>query len=312
MKLCPLFVAILALTSSVAYADLSLKFTTRIEPGKASSPEMAKIMAEALAKESRNAIPDQIVRIKGNRALDVMGKATVISDFDGALLTIIDPEGKRYSMVTPAEYLRATKAMLAKYTSVSSKGPSSTLPAMKIDVTSRRTGQVSKVLGIETDETEVLVAMTMPGLPGRSGMRMSISLSSPTQAERFSNPKIAELQRHLDRAYVRQENITGILDAFPGAPAGLDKMVEAITRVGLVVRTRVGTSVGDQAFGMEMIHELTEFSDAGIPDSIFAIPRDYAPAPIADVLPILLPVDAPADKGDVKAPVIRPGTPGEH
>lgn len=313
-QLRPLYVAALGLFSCLTlHADVSQIFVVRLNLSKQLPPALVEKMAKEMS-----ATTDSLgfeVKIKGSRALVRMGSFISYSDFDGALVTVVDRPSKRFSTVSPQEYHRAWRAWEdGVRKAVASASPNGAAPgiSMKPESKIHATGKTRKIQGIETEEYQFTVAAP---LSNTESMRLRISLWCPVQQERVHNPALIELQRYSDRAYVSPDFLKDMTKSVDTAAPGFTALVEEMKRVEPYLEMRVGFSLpgmgaedGEPAF--EMVQELIEFSTEPLSDALFAPPRNFAPASIDELLPVVMEQGMKQLPGarDVKAPVMRPGT----
>ena len=281
-----------------AYADVSQTFVVRIQPSKTISPELA---VEFTKKFTGNEDAQSFeTKIKGGRVLVRVGTFLSMSDFDGALLTVVDRPSKRYSTVSPQEYQLAWRTLMS-----AKKEEMSKAPGIRIEEKIHPTGQTKKIHGIDTEEHQLRLAMRFSETES-IGVRMS--MWTPSMQERVRNPMLLELQRYAERAYVPGDFVAELSRTLGTGDGSLTEVMEAMKSIGVALELRIGytfSGMGSEPL-MELVQELIEFSGDQIPEVVFAVPRDYAPVPIGELLPdVMSPVST---KSDVKAPVMRPGT----
>ncbi|MDZ4802298.1 MAG: hypothetical protein SGI92_29415 [Bryobacteraceae bacterium] len=294
----PLSLAVLS--CCVLHADVSQTFVVRIQPTKALPPELAEQVAKQFA-----ATVDSMsfeTKIKGSRALVRMGTFVSVSDFDGALLTVVDRQSKRYSTVSPQEYQRAWRSFAE-----GKKQPAASLKkAMTVDTKPHPTGKTRTIHGIAAEE--YLFGISAP-VSGKESIAVRVSVWVPVQAERVRHPALLEMQRYTDRAYVPGDFLADLTKSLDVSGKGIGELVETMKSIGMYLEMRASYAVpgmGNEPL-VETVQELIEFSTDEIPDAVFAVPRDYTPVSINELLPeVLSPTSL--KPGDVKAPVMLPGT----
>ncbi len=298
--------AVLLLSSVALFGDITEKVSFRVEAGKHMPPEIAAKIAETFATVMEGLSQD--VQIKGSRATVRIGTFFSISDFDGALITILDRDNRRYATVSAQEYRRAWKD---QHGTAQSQAAAPQRGEMRVDGQLRATGKTRTLHGIEVEERQV--KLSLPVSTGDS-MKIVLSLWYPTAEAKAHNPAIIELQRYSERAYIPDGFVTELTSTMGSAVGvkGMDKLLGMMMEAGLHLEMRAGyimpfPELPPDVPVFEIVQELTELSTAPIDDSVFAVPRDFGPAPIAEVLASVSASEKTPSRPAVKAPVILDG-----
>jgi hypothetical protein len=251
-----------------------------------------------------------VTRLKGSKAFATIMGMTTITDFDGALITILDPKGKRFATATPAEFAAAV-GKRAELPPEARKR----LEAMKIDFQARATGRTEVIKGIQAEEREMVFTIEMPAGPqGQTGsMRMVYSVWAPRSDEVTRNPALQEFAQYVDRAYAGM-NPADMMQAMFGQAPGLGEKMRAMMNEYKDLRVTLGTrgavympgmaalmeqlrkagkpvpaGFDGNAPMMEFIMDLQELSTEEIPAGVFDIPPDYTLGQIDEILQSMLP-----------------------
>lgn len=286
-------------------ADVTLRYSVDFKAGPAMPPQAVEAMKTQLQMPM-----NQVTYLKGSKAYAKVFGFTAISDFDGAVITVLDPKNKRYATVSAAEYAAAA----GKQAEIPPEARK-VLEALQFDVNSRATGQTRVIHGINAEEREVVLSITMPaGLQGGpKGMRMVYSMWAPRSDAAVNNPALQELQLYTARAYAGMnpsdmmqkmfaqtpgmaQKLKTMMDEFKNIHAllgfrgamyvpGMAEMMEKMRAAG----QPVPNAVDPNAPMMEFTMDLTELSTAAVPDSVFQVPADYVLGPMDEVMKSALP-----------------------
>jgi hypothetical protein len=296
-------VPLLLVLAAAAHADVTVRYAFDVKPSPSLPPQAVEAMRTQMSKP-------MVLRIKGNKAYgEVMGM-TVISDFDGALVTVLDPANKRYATASSTEYA-ATVAKSAELPAEARK----VLDTMKFDVQTRATGRAQVIKGIHALEREIVFTVGLPAGQGPSpgDMRTVYSVWTPDSEELIRNPILRELSQYAARAYVGM-NPADVFTKMFGQTPGMGEKMRAMTEAFKDVRVMLGSrsavympgmaammeqlrkagqpvpqGLDPNAPLMETVMDLQELSGAPVSPAVFKIPQDYAPAPLADVLKAVMP-----------------------
>jgi hypothetical protein len=288
-----------------ARADVTLRYSFEVKPGAAMPPPAVEAM-----KSQLQTLPGFVTRLKGSQAFSAVMGFNAITDFNGALITILDPKGKRYVTVSSAEYVSAVSRQIEL-----PPDARKLMEGMKIDAQARVTGRTSVIQGIQAEEREFVSVIEMPAGPqGPSrAMRMVYSVWAPRSDEIIRHPALQELAEYAARAYAGMnpadmmqkmfaqapgmgEKMRAIMDEFKNARVilgargavylpGMAAMMEQLRNAGKPVPP--GFDVN--APMMEFIMDLQELSTEEVPMSAFEIPEGYTLGPIDEVLNNALP-----------------------
>jgi hypothetical protein len=281
--------------------DVTVRYSYEMKPGAMIPPAAA----EQMRQQMKELLPESglYLQLKGNRAYSTGFGMTSISDFDGAMITVVDTKSKKYATAETAAYLRS---VVERQEAVKKRMPAEAQKAMEQMKTStevRKTGRTKTIHGIAATETEMILTMEMPGTPV-GPMRSVMSFWSPEKSEVDSRPALRELRFFAQRAFEGTNPATTLDRAFgqaPGMGSSMKQMMEEFKDSAVVLEMRVSsyapglaaamTKAGDEQKAaladaplMEMIMELQELSTADVPASVFDIPRDYTAVPMAELL----------------------------
>jgi hypothetical protein len=298
-------VVLCGLAAIAGRADVTLRYSVDFKAGPAMPPQAVEAMKTQLQMPMK-----QVTYLKGSKAYAKVFGFTAISDFDGAVITVLDPKNKRYATVSAAEYVAAAGKQ-AELPPEARK----VLEAMRFDVTSRATGRASVIKGIDAEERELVLSMSMPaGLQGGpKGMRMVYSIWTPRSDAAVNNPALQELALYTARAYAGMnpadmmqkmftqtpgmaQKLKAMIDEFKNMQAvlgfrgamyvpGMAEMMEKLRQAG----QPVPEGLDPNAPMMEFTMDLEEMSTATVPDSVFQVPSDYVLGPMDEVMKSALP-----------------------
>lgn len=259
-------VAALALASASLVADVTITTTMSMEGG---GPGMM----------AGQPTPRMVMRIKGHQGRN---------DVDGAgatMSSLIDLEGRRIVMLNSAD---KTAQVLDGTTASTDK----TLPAPKVDVTTKATGRTRTINGLECSETVFTANINMDQMVGGAqmppeaaamleGVHMKLegSIWSTT-----SGPGAAEFTA-FTKAMLAADMAKIASGSIPGMTGAMDQMMAATAQTpGLPYLTEMTMTVAGTGQMVEMLQqmgpmkmrmEVTSVVTDPIPDSTFEIPEGY-------------------------------------
>jgi hypothetical protein len=284
----------LALTLSVAHADVTIRYKMEIKTNSALPAQMA---AGALPQET-------VLRLKGGKGFSTSMGFNSIIDFTTREITLLDTAGKRYAKLPYDQYgeevARAMPEMPAEARAA--------VPSMKADISPARvTGRTAVIQGVEAEEREIAVSIegpAMPNMPAGPMVKMVVQLWSAKPGEVMRVPAIRELTGYSLWSYTTMnpaafmgktmKQIPGFADIFE--PLMKETMKGAtVLRVHMdmfmpamaAMMQRMPAADPDAPF-MQMNQEVAELSAAPVPDSVFQIPEGYQEAPASELIKGLL------------------------
>jgi hypothetical protein len=291
----------LALTLSVAHADVTLRYKMEIKTNSALPAQIARVMPQ-----------ETVLRLKGGKGFSSSMGFNSITDFTTKEMTLLDTAGKRYAKLPYDQYgeevARAMPEMPAE--------ARANMPSMKTDVSPARvTGRTAVIQGVEAEEREIAVSVdgpAMPNMPPGPMVKMVIQLWSAKPGEVLRVPAIRELTGYSLWSYTTMnpavfmgkamKQIPGFSDIFDPL---MKEMMEGATvlrvhmdmfmpaMAAMMQRMPAGSNPSGASFDpnepfMQMNQEVVELSTAPVPDSVFQIPEGYQEAPASDLIKGLL------------------------
>jgi hypothetical protein len=299
-------------------ADITLRYTFN---AKLASFLPAEVQAQT-KQQMGSALPSEsTVRIKGDKAASSAGPLTSIADYKTGEFSLLDPKTKRFTTVGMSEF--ADKLMALQKPPAIPPEAQQLLSSMKVDVQSKKTGQIGLIQGIQADETLITVSMQMSGLPGAAAtmMRMEIRgwLAQPNEIRRVpALQELADYSARATKAMDPAEIVQKMLAQFPGLGDQMRTTTQEILKLGgsLMVKYQMALYIPAMAQAMqlqgaavpgldanapfvEMQMDLADISTTTIPDSVFAIPADYQKAAFEEVAQVLV-------QASLQAPLAAP------
>lgn len=288
-------------------ADVTIRYAYEIKPG----PMVPPAVAENMRAQAQTLLPASGIKtqVRGNRAYASMPGMTSISDFDGAIITIIDAKNKKYATAESAEYIRSFADVHNSAKKEMSAEAEQKLTQMKTSTSVRKTGQTRIIHGIPATETEFTLTIEMPGTP-TGPMRSVFSIWVPAKGEVDRHAALREMLFFMQRAYEGTDPVAAmqkVIGNGSGTLAGMNRLIGELRDSGVVLEMRVASyapglaamvsNAGgkDAAFPaadaplMEVIMRLEELSTAEVPVSAFDIPREYTVVTMSEILRGVLP-----------------------
>ncbi len=291
----------LALTLSVAHADVTLRYKMEIKTNSALPAQMARVMPQ-----------ETVLRLKGGKGFSTSMGFNSIIDFTTKEITLLDTAGKRYAKLPYDQYgeevARAMPEMPAE--------ARANMPSMKADISPARvTGRTAVIQGVEAEEREIVVSVEGPALPNMPAgpmVKMVMQLWSAKPGEVMRVPAIRELTGYSLWSYATMNPAASMgkaMKQFPGFSDVFDPLMKEMMKGATVLRMHMdmfmpamaamlqrmpagshpsGASFDPNEPFMQMNQEVAELSTAPVPDSVFQIPEGYQEAPASDLIKGLL------------------------
>ncbi len=296
---------LLVLPVSGLYADVTLRyastnqFTSVLPPG---------IMDQALKQRGVQLPTSFTVRLKGTKAYSKIGNFEFIADLTTQQATLLDRDGKRYATAPMKEVADKFAAALPQMSSEAQR----MLGAMKGNFQSKKTGRTDTILGIEAEETEGVLTVDGPAVPGAKAntpmMKMIVRFwtAKPSEVQRIGS--LREFMNFSQRssAFLNPADmIRHMTGRIAGFAQGIGSMIEDVQKNRSVLlkshlemqmpflarmaeQTGKGTVDPDKPF-VTVDQSLEEISDAPVDDAVFQVPQGFQPAPMEDLIKALMP-----------------------
>jgi hypothetical protein len=291
----------LALTLSVAHADVTLRYKMEIKTNSALPAQMVRVLPQ-----------ETVLRLKGGKGFSSSMGFNSIIDFTTKEITLLDTAGKRYAKMPYDQYgeevARAMPEMPAEARAA--------MPSMKADVSpARLTGRTAVIQGVEAEEREIVVSVdgpATPNMPSGPMVKLVIHLWSAKPGEVMRVPAIRELTGYSLWSYATM-NPTAAMDKMmkqvPGLAGAFAPLMEEIQKGTTVLRAHMemfmpamaamlqrmpaggnpsGASIDPNEPFMQLNQEIAEISTEPVPDSVFQIPEGYQEAPATELIKGLL------------------------
>lgn len=291
----------LALTLSVAHADVTLRYKMETKTNSALPAQMARVMPQGT-----------LLRLKGGKGFSTSMGFNSIIDFTTKEITLLDTAGKRYAKLPYDQYgeevARAMPEMPAETRAA--------MPSMKADISPARvTGRTAVIQGVEVEEREIAVSiegLAMPNMPAGPMVKMVVQLWSAKPGEVMRVPSIRELTGYSLWSYATMNPAASMgkaMKQIPGFADIFEPLMKEMMKGATVLRVRMdmfmpamaamlqrmpaggnpsGASIDPNEPFMQMNQEVVEISSAPVPDSVFQIPEGYQEAPASDLIKGLL------------------------
>jgi hypothetical protein len=275
-----------------------------------------------------------------------MGGRDTLADFTKQQITMLDAMDKLYATVYMKDYLSELKGSMPAMPALPPQAMA-ILQTMKSSFAARKTGRTDMILGLPVEESEWTLTLQLPttGLPLPPGavqpgqdltlVRMVAQMWAPTADAAAHNAALSELVSHRSSVSASLLNPTGaVMEAFgnfPGLRDGLAPMMqELLKNPSVILKSHITVYLPvvaqlapfaaahgqklpldfnpDAPLG-EITVEATELSTAPIDDSVFAVPSDYQPTSLPELVKAMRPVPAAVQHRTMNPPVNPPANP---
>jgi hypothetical protein len=293
-----------ALLCATSYADVTLRYKTEVKMNPALPPQMT----EQATKSMASAMPAEIVfQWKEGKGATSVGRYRTIVDVVKGQMTLIDPEKKRITTVTPDRFMEQMTKGLAEMPAEARAA----MAAIKVSTDSKITGRTETIQGVASEEREVTMSIEgppVPNMPPGPMMKMTIQFWTAKQEEIMRIPALRELTGYNIWAFSTMNpasSMEKIFQQMPGSADGIGKfMKEMQSAKAVVMRTRMimrmpalaavvkqmgGGEVDPESPFMEMTQEISELSSAPVPASVLALPEGYKEVPPEELVSEMMP-----------------------
>jgi TonB family protein len=305
--------------ASAARADVTLNSKMDFKLASFLPPQAAQGMSKQLGETMGNTM---VLRVKGQRSTTNMGPLTVITDRGKGTITLVDNKGKRFATSTIAEYGDRMKAAMPQLPPEAQK----MFEGITIDAKTDKTGNTAVIKGIKTEETVLLVTVTMPGpMAAMGGINMEMHVWGATKEELDRVPALKEAAEYMSKGGQQDMDamMSKLVSALPGMGEKLKGPMEEMRKASspAVLRREVKVLMPASAKMMgakdpnepmtQFTIDLVDFSSDPIPDSVFETPPDYQSATLEELISMITPrPPAPAQKKQFQEP--QPAVPQEE
>jgi len=243
----PLISLIVLLFAPCSQADTTVRYRYDFKTSVTGQP-IAAAMTAVQAKLPKSSV----IQIKGKLSRTTALQYVLVSDFEKQVITLIDPVHHQYSTVYMKDYADQALTMIQALPKTPAEAQKA-LDSMQSTFTSHETGKRETIAGIDAEETEMTLTVSMP-IPTGPG--------SSTEAEQRAQPPIlfqlvmhvwtpdlAELQRvpalsefnalYGDPTAKEVMNPAGsmqsVFGSVPGMGKGFADLVQALQAKGAVI-----------------------------------------------------------------------------
>ena len=289
----------LLVLSTPLLADITVRYTWDYKLGFSLPPGAAgQIPNASLAALNR---PSE-VRIKGNKAYQSLGKYASITDLSTNEVTYLDPDGMRYG-TAPGDRIAEIIARAMPQVGPQVQGLADMI---KTDVQSRKTGRTETIQGIQAEEYEIVMNMSlnMPNVPaGGPAMHMVIQMWRAAEGETTRNAALGELARY-SKVTASAINPSDFVRKFSGPLQGFSESIgpliaEMTKDNAVVVRTHLEATspmlallspqslpagLDPNAPLVSANQDIAELSTNPVDESIFKIPAGYRKVDVEEIL----------------------------
>ena len=308
MKLRALLVLICVSTGAGLRADVTAQYNSTIQmasflPG----------MDQAL-KDAQSAMPSSaVLRMKGTKLYSKYGRMESITDLAKQELTLYDVASKTYAT---APYSQA----MEKMTGVMPEIPGDAgkmLQSMKASFEAKKTGLTETILGIQGEETDGVLTVegpAMPGMPPGPLMKMVVRIWVARPEESLRLPALRELTGYTQfsaNLLNTGEMMKKMMGKIPGFGDGIDSMYQELQKSkSVTLRTRMEVQMpmmaqlaqqmakagqplpagfDPNAPFMQMNQELVELSDAPLDEAMFQVPDGFRQVTFEELVKAMIP-----------------------
>jgi hypothetical protein len=308
--------AIALLFAASLHADVTARYSTDV---RFTSPVLPPGMEQAMNGGTAAIPKSYTVRVKGTKGYSNYGKFDFLIDFAKQEFTLIDPASKSYATTPAREFMDKIAGAMPQMPGDAEK----IFGSMKGSFESKKTERAEAILGIQAEETEGVLTISMPTVgTEQSGplmkMVMHTWVAKPDEVLRVA--PLRELTAFTQFSSLfgnTTEMLRKMFGSIPGAEGFQSMMSEAQSRKSVNLRTRMEIQMPAMAqiaqqmdkagkplppgfdpnapFGT-VNQELVELSSAPIDDAIFRMPEGFHEVPFEQIIKAFFAAQSPAPK----------------
>jgi len=153
----------ISLVAPSLFADSTVSYKYDIKPGAGAPARMLGPILEA----AKSKMPTStVIQIKGKLARATSLPFVTVSDFDKQVVTVIDPAHTQFATVYMKDYQDEVLSLLQSSMPSMPADAQKIMDSMQSSFSSQNTGKTDTVMGIQVEETEMTLVVTMPAKPG--------------------------------------------------------------------------------------------------------------------------------------------------
>ena len=317
--------ALAFLASQAVWADITVRYQFDFKLG----PGFPAAAADAAKQQIASVLPGEMAtRVKGDKCTSSFGPLHSIIDNGKGEITLFNPATKQFATVPQAEYM--TKALGPQQVPAEvQQALQSALQNLKIDVQTKKTGEISTIQGIQAEDTLVIISIEAPNPAGVSmGFRMEMHQWLAAADELTRLPALnqiagcsAGLGASADPSAIFEKllgplgSANGLSDAMKALASSKGKLmlkteVEVFAPALMaIMRTQAGpgaTPIVDLNAALATVRfNLAELSTTPSPAPLEDLLKSIAPAQVPPKTPA--PIAAAPPLEDYNGPTVKPG-----
>ncbi|MBZ5576962.1 MAG: hypothetical protein LAP40_10430 [Acidobacteriia bacterium] len=300
------------LTATGLHADVTARYSATIQMSA-----LLPGMDEAVKAVQSGMPSSTVVRMKGGKGYSKFGKMEAITDYTKQEITLFDTATKTYAIAPVSQLTETLTGAMPDVPGDAGK----MLAAMKTHFESRKTGRTETILGIQGEETEGVLTVEGPAVPGmpQNGpmmkMVMRIWVARPEETLRVQALReMSGYKQYADNVMNTGTMLKRVLGKMPGMGEGIDSMFQEIQKnQSVMLRTQMEMQMpmlaqlaqqmakagqplpagfDPNAPFMQMNQELVELSDAPLDDALFRVPDGFRQVPVEELVKSMMPARA--------------------
>jgi TonB family protein len=306
------------LGASPAFGDLTVHSKVSFKGGAGVPAQLTQALTTAMKAASA----ETVTQIHGEMSrTETLGRVKLI-DFGRNQITILDTAGQRFATASVDEYTDTLSAASPPMPPRAAQA----LRTVKVDVEKdKHSFRFATILGIRVQETAIEVTLERPVPQGPAvEIRMEVRFWRPLAEEMDRLPQLKEYVTWAAGAkrFSNSSPMLARMAAFPFFGSQMSSAIETLEKTGDGPAIRVQLFIGSSALAkltdqpgghgeaeagsdldgsiLEMSSEWTDLSTEPLADTVFAVPANFRPIPMRDMVrPPLTPPPA-----GVKPPVL--------
>jgi hypothetical protein len=284
------------------FGDVTLRFDTTMKPG----PLLPQQAREQIEKSMKASGGNMMLQMKNGKGLSRFGRWISIAEFAKEQMTLIDTVQHSYFTTKASEFGDLFAAAMPKMPDEAKKA----MESMKISFTSKKTGRTETILGVATEERELVINIETPQGPVMKNV-MQFWTARPDSS--LTNAAIRELMGYNLWSYSFMNPASMMQKMSGSAPGFADAMKSVMDELSknnsVILRSRVAmhikmppevlrklaadapgapATIDPDAPMFETIQEAVELSSAPVDAAVFQIPSEYKTVPAVELIKTMI------------------------
>jgi hypothetical protein len=158
------------------FADTTVRYKNELKIGGGAPAQMLGPAVETI----KSKLPTStVIQMKGKLVRKTSSPFVTVSDFEKQVITLFDPARNQFATVYMKDYQDQVLSLLQSPSPMTADAQK-VIDSMQSTFSSQKTGKMDTIIGIQVEETEMTLTVTMPAMQGAAS---STDAAHPAQLE---------------------------------------------------------------------------------------------------------------------------------